>query len=221
MLVSHRRRFIYTKTVKTGGTSVESYLEPECLPPGAWTPTHFRDETVSEAGIVGYRGRNMPTGCRWWNHMPAAQIRAQVGEAVWSAYYKFCVIRNPFEKAVSAFYFLGRPEPSEAVDLNAERSRFEDWLGTAGPPVDRDKYLIDGEFCLDGVIRYECLAAELAGLCKRLGFDWEPQRLPRFKTGVRPMEATAAALYTPRARQIVEEVYAWELDHWEYTFPED
>ncbi len=219
MLVSHRRQFIYTKTVKTGGTSVESYFEPECLPSGQWQPMHFRNETVSAAGIIGYRGPQVPPDCRWWNHMPAASIREQLGERVWSEYFKFCVVRNPFEKAVSAFYFLGRPEPSEGLDLDRERWRFEEWLAANGPPIDRDKYLIDGEFCLDRVIRHESLTTDLAAVCERLGMPWEPARLPRFKSGVRPPQATVAALYTSRSRTLVEQAYAWELEHFGYEFP--
>jgi hypothetical protein len=220
MLISHRRRFIYTKTVKTGGTSVEAYFEPECLPPGEWRPVHNRDETVSAAGVIGYRGPQVPPDCRWWNHMPAAMIRERLGEELWSAYFKFCVVRNPFEKAISAYYFLGRPAPSaEAIDLDRERARFEEWLATSGPPIDRDKYVMDGRFCLDRVIRHESLTADLAAVCERLGLAWEPARLPRFKSGVRPAHATVAALYTPRSRALVEQAYAWELEHFGYEFP--
>lgn len=34
MLISHRKRFIFTKTAKTAGTSVESYFEQYCMPEG-------------------------------------------------------------------------------------------------------------------------------------------------------------------------------------------
>ena len=39
MLVSHARKFIYTKTLKTAGTSVEVFLEPYCRPPAKWLNT--------------------------------------------------------------------------------------------------------------------------------------------------------------------------------------
>ena len=51
MLVSHRYKFIYTKTRKTAGSSVESYFEPFCMPDGEWTQRHLREEYVSDAGI--------------------------------------------------------------------------------------------------------------------------------------------------------------------------
>ena len=36
MLISHRKQFIYTKTYKTAGTSVEVYFEPYCMQEGEW-----------------------------------------------------------------------------------------------------------------------------------------------------------------------------------------
>ena len=41
-LVSHRKRFIFLKTHKTAGTSVEVALEPLCAPNGAVTGEHYR-----------------------------------------------------------------------------------------------------------------------------------------------------------------------------------
>ncbi|MFQ3619007.1 MAG: sulfotransferase family 2 domain-containing protein, partial [Cyanobacteriota bacterium] len=115
MLVSHGYQFIYTKTLKTASTSVEAYFEPFCVEAGAVNLARVREESVSAAGIVGYRGPAKPEGCRWWNHMPAAQIRDQLGQETWTRYFKFCVIRNPYEKAISAFYF-GRSQHKARSD---------------------------------------------------------------------------------------------------------
>src|SRR4029453_8467383 len=106
MLVSHRHRFIYTKTMKTAGTSVEVYFEPYCMPAGTWQFSHHRSQQISDAGIIGFRGpRQHRPEVKWWNHMPAATIRERVGPEVWDGYFKFCVIRNPFDKAISVFHF--------------------------------------------------------------------------------------------------------------------
>ena len=91
MLVSHRTNFIYTKTVKTAGTSVESYFEPYCMNEGEWEFMHLRDKYVSEAGIIGARGKNARDDI-WWNHMPAVQIETLLGSETWEQYFKFCVV---------------------------------------------------------------------------------------------------------------------------------
>jgi hypothetical protein len=232
MLVSHGYQFIYTKTLKTASTSVEVYFEPFCVEEGAANLARVREESVSAAGIVGYRGPSKPEGCRWWNHMPAAQIRDQLGEDIWTRYFKFCVIRNPYEKAVSAFYFGRSRNPSlsdspasdtSTHDATEEAAKdaaaFEHWLITHGPPIDRDKYLIDGQFCLDDVIRHESLAADLERVCTKLGIPWNPDALPQLKTGTRPKTAIAQALYTSTSRRLVEAAYEFELDYFGYQFP--
>ena len=221
VLVSHPHRFIYTKTVKTGGTSVESYFERFCMPPGEWSQSHLRDEHVSDFGIVGVRAAVPPPGCRYWNHMPAQLIRERVGEAVWGSYFKFCVVRNPYDKVVSAFYYFQRLEQRAFTSMADEQARLERWLQSAAHalPIDRDKYLIDGAFCLDGVLRYETLPADLERLCARLGLPYEPAWLPRFKTGTRPQHGVTRELYTEKARQIVAAAFAFELAHFNYSFP--
>jgi hypothetical protein len=63
MLVSHQRKFIYTKTVKTAGSSVESYFEPYCISPEEY-PLHRPGELhESEQGIIGY-GPDRPSDAK-------------------------------------------------------------------------------------------------------------------------------------------------------------
>jgi hypothetical protein len=215
VLVSHNRKFIYTKTLKTAGTSVEAYFEPWCVADQTSCVPHYRAQSVSEAGIVGERlteGRHS----QWWSHMPAEDIRAGLGADIWNRYLKFCCIRNPYEKTLSLFFWLratGELDPSTKGDAEG----FETWL-EAQAPVDRNKYMIDGSFCMDFVVRYERLHADLEHLCNRLGVPWRSDRLATFKSGHRPESATVERLYSARAKELVSSAYAFELDFFGYTF---
>lgn len=220
MLVSHRHKLIYTKTIKTGGTSVESYFEPFCMVNGEWSQTHFRDQYVSSSGIIGYRGQTPPQAITWWNHMPATTIRQLLGEEIWSNYFKFCVVRNPYEKVVSAYYFF-KKNSNNIIPLENENEPilFEQWLESSGPPVDRDKYLINGQFCLDHIIRHESLPQDMEKLCRRLGLPWEHTRLPSFKSGIRPKNVRLEHLYTEKSKALVRTAYEFELEYFGYSFP--
>jgi len=79
MLVSHRKKFIYLKTKKTAGTSVEIYLERYCLPPDEpYVEAHHRPETITVDGVIGSRGDNpAPFGYR--PHVPAWRAESTVG----------------------------------------------------------------------------------------------------------------------------------------------
>lgn len=218
MLVSHRKQFIYTKTMKTGGTSVESYFEPYCMAEGAWSLSHGREETVSESGIIGQRS-SVGAGVRWWNHMPAQLIREQLGEEVWDRYFKFCVVRNPFEKVLSFFFHERRRQPPATFVGETVIEQFNHWVLTTSAPSDRDTYAIGGRVVMDCVMRHESLTGDLQRVCAQLGLPWRPEVLPTFKAGIRPPEATVQGFYGAAARQRVAASYAFEFETFGYEWP--
>jgi len=44
MLVSHLKKFIFIKSMKTASTSVEVYFERYCVADQNWVPQHHRDQ---------------------------------------------------------------------------------------------------------------------------------------------------------------------------------
>lgn len=219
MLISHKHQFIYTKTAKTAGTSVESYFERFCMAEGEWSQSHGRDEYQSETGVIGYRGPERPEGTLWFNHMSAREIKDLIGVDVWEDYYKFCVIRNPYEKCISAFYYFGENHMDPSSNLNAARTLFCEFLKST-PPIDCDKYLIKKKICLDYFIRYENLQADLERVCRRLGVHYDPDAVPTFKKGARPSSARVDCMYNDESRSLVEDIFSFELDYFEYEYPD-
>jgi hypothetical protein len=219
MLISHSRRFIYLKTKKTGGTSVEIYFERECVPPQTYKgPAHLSDEQVSEYGIVGYRGNN-PKGLAWYNHMPARRVRDQIGKDIWENYFKFCVIRNPFDKVVSWWWFwLGLHSQAMALLPFAQiREAFVTTIRNGAPfPVDRDIYEIDGQFCVDRFVRYEHLNEELADVSRHLGISFNPADVGRYKSEFRKRPERFSEYYDQATAQIVAAAFDKELKYFSY-----
>lgn len=238
MLVSHRKKFIFTKTVKTAGTSVESYFEKWCMPEGTWQESHGREETVTEAGIIGYRGPHS-TRPTWFNHMPADRIRELLGQETWDTYFKFTVVRNPFDKLVSVFQMhererrgysawqrakalakkiLDRGNPIDRIGGSDEVDRFRRWVHKGGVFTDRDKYLIGERVCIDCFIRFEALADGVALVCEELEIPFDPEQLPEFKPGGGDRRLTAD-YFDATTEAMVREQYAWELQTFGYDMP--
>lgn len=233
MLVSHRKKFIYTKTLKTASTSAESYFEPYCMEEGKWSFKKGRKEYISESGIIGCRTGDLLViqASTWWNHMPAVTIRALLGDSIWNSYYKFCVIRNPFDKLVSAYHGIrtrsqlddgsvskGKYRAELLEDPDRLKQDFEFWLEKDMLPPDRNKYLIDGSFCLDDAIRYESFRADIERISARLAIPFTPERLPELKSGRRPGRPLAD-YYTRRSVDIVTRAYRLELERFNYSPP--
>lgn len=217
MLVSHRHRFVYTKTRKTAGTSVESYFEPYCMAPGEWSLSHERSLYETAHGIVGQRGGGNAREQRWWNHMPAATIREQLGRQRWESYFKFCVVRNPFDMVISLFYFRRQSGLLPTSELG-DAEQFRAWLLSAPLTSDRPIYCLDGVPCMDYFVRYERLSEDLSAVCSRLGLPWQPERLPTFKKGLRPEAARPERLHNAATRERVQQAFAAELEQFGYCF---
>ena len=236
MLISHRKEFIFTKTQKTAGTSIESYFERYCMFDGEWEEAHFRDTYSSDAGIIGYRGFDRGES-KWFNHMSAEAIRDLIGQQIWDRYFKFTVIRNPFDKMISGFSMLRfRNENSTFVnglkkqadresskgshnEKKVEIDAFRKWVQSGGAFIDRATYIIKGEECLDFFVRFENLHEDLMLVCKRLDIRYEPKRLPQFKKGYRYQDIPIAEFYDKATIDIITEKFAWELERFGYTLP--
>ncbi|TFL19214.1 sulfotransferase family 2 domain-containing protein [Jannaschia formosa] len=219
MLVSHPHQFVYLKTRKTAGTSVEMALQPLCTD----APAPVVEEThavLGARGVVGMRRVEAPRRDAldeiWYNHMPAAAIRGLIGKRLWDRYAKVACIRDPFERMVSMFHWrrdLARrgasPDASQAT-LVAE---FRDFVRTGTWNDDREIVQIDGRSCVDVVLRQEHLAADLAGLESRLSLAPGTLDLPRTKVGRAFRQGFATAdYYDAPTMRLVRDRLAWVWD---------
>ncbi|MEQ1784939.1 MAG: hypothetical protein ABMA14_26630, partial [Hyphomonadaceae bacterium] len=119
MLLSHAHRFIYLKTRKTAGTSVEVLLEPLCAPPGH-VVKHGAPETVTPFGVIGFRGtKNLVGNATFRNHMSAIAIRDLLPKE-FATYARIANVRNPYDKTISGYHHWSRATVAEASRLASE-----------------------------------------------------------------------------------------------------
>lgn len=189
MLISHRHRFIFLKTQKTAGTAIEIALRGVMDPGDVITPISRADERINRAlGQLGprhfraplrhYRGgdlwRLLSRGRlkkRFYNHIPAAAVRAELPEAIWGDYLKISVERNPFDRAISSYYWRTRrqrqPLSLAAYLQSCPSAELSNW------PI----YTIDNRVVVDVMLRQEQLEQDLAALADRLRLE-RPLQLP-------------------------------------------
>jgi len=225
MLVSHTHKFIYLKTKKTGGTSVEAYLERFCLPKDVTDlGAHDREQIISDRGIVGARnnGRSISNDI-YYNHMPAKELKALVGDDVWNTYTKICVMRNPWDRMVSKFWWQLQPQLRRYEDYPfSEIREYFEWFIENKPrwlADDLDVFTIDGEAIVDDVIRYEDFDNEVARICAKFGETYDPAEMPKHKSGVRRRSNPYQDYYTnPETKDIVADAHGIWISHFGYTF---
>jgi hypothetical protein len=222
VIVSHDHGFVFLKTRKTAGTSVEMVLEPFCRPPGAEvsekTPT-----LVSRHGIVGRRLTPRSRLERllfrrdWYNHMTAAEVRAGLGPDRWARYRKVAALRNPFDLAVSRYHWeLARHGLPEAEDFAETRGRFAEMVQSGRFDGDHGIVHLDGHFVADTVVRFETLAADVAALVQQLVPGAAAAPLPHTKKTANRRQHPVADYYDAASIAAIRKSSAWVFDRFGY-----
>jgi len=224
MIVCHRYRFIFVTTRETGGARTEAALAEFCSDgdivtgvPRANGLTQARASTGT-GGVASTLHRPVDwlrlmlrrPQTRHAKHPSAAAIRQLVGESVWSNYFKFCVERDPWDKAVALYDQRTRGrDPSPTLTEFLAEARSESLSNFS-------LYTIDGTLAVDRVIRYEHLAAELEAVRNLLNL---PGPIPLPAT-VKATPDHYSGVIGPAERALIDAACAREIELFGYAFSE-
>lgn len=208
MILSFVHKFLFIKTIKTAGSSVEVALSQLCDENDVVTPLNPPE--------AGHRPRNFER-LGFYNHVPARQILTRIGQRVWDGLLKITIERNPWDKMVSWYawqkHLSGLDEPfCEFIDLCARTSKWPYVF-----PAASELYTLDGAIGVDRIIRFESLTAQFDELLKDVGAAVGVP-LARAKSGYRDHGKSYRDHYDTRGRKQVSERYAFEIDLLGYTF---
>jgi hypothetical protein len=167
MIVSHKHKFIFIKTVKTAGTSIEVDLNQVLGENDIATPIY---PAVGEHKAQNYVVKNKffeTIECK--NHMTAREVRKVVGNPIWDNYFKFCVEREPVSKVISHYSMLVK---SPHHNKNTKDLSFDEYMNRGKFPIDTPKYTDNnGLLIVDRILKYEELDKELTAVASHLGFN--------------------------------------------------
>lgn len=240
-LVSHAHEFIFLKTKKTGGSSLEMLLEPYCAPPGHLV-VHETTGLVSEYGIVGVRvlpdviqqlkdeGRMPHAVARrrdeseyrinWFSHMPAAKVRRAIGGETFDRYLRVTAVRNPFARAVSLFYYwksIGKLGPE--LDLTNTREAFREFVLSDAFDNDLVVTHIQDRPVFHDAFRLEHRDEDIPRVGQRMGLDLDPSELPHVKRREREgggSNVPDIELFDQAVVDAIRRKSAWIFEHFDY-----
>jgi Sulfotransferase family len=230
MIISHKHRFIFIKTRKTAGTSIELALSQLCGPEDIITPLTANDEALRADG----RGAQNWRLHGWWksprpfrkrrflkfsaedygfyNHIPAERAKALLNDdKIWSSYFKFAFDRNPWDRQVSWYHHRYRrkatPPPFDTFIHSDRRARINNY----------EIYTIGEQVAVDFIGRYETLEQDLRHALSHVGVTFEAE-LPRAKSAFRSHAKPYREYYDEDTRAIVGDWYKREIELLGYTF---
>jgi hypothetical protein len=195
MIISHKYKFIFIKTYKTAGTSIEIFLSKHCGPLDVVTPIFPHVEPHIPRNYQGF-----------YNHIPAHAIRDQIKRNLWSSYFKFCIERNPWDKTLSHFHMKRSWKDGNLT--------FERYLSERRFPLGFPKYTEPNDpqkIIVDEVLKYERLDDDLHGVFKRLGIPYFGSLGAYAKSEYRTDRRHYHDVYTAEQASLIGDAFSHEL----------
>lgn len=219
MILSTSHSFIFVHVPKTAGTAMTAALEPHAV-----TGTR----TALRRALRWLPLREAPDRAYFRKHETAAAMRAKLGPQVFDRFFRFTVVRNPFDHAVSHYEYLKEfRNPKKAAEFAA--MSFADYLRwrttERGPFVpifstlpDQAHWLVDGagRLLVNRVMRFETLADDFAQVMDEVGLPGT--RMERINpTRAKVKGRSLASYYDAGTLATVRALYARDFDLFGYS----
>lgn len=235
MLIDLHKKFIFIKTRKTAGTSIEIVLS-RFMTPGksVITPITPEDEILrQEYGgnpPEGFKKAKFPDelkkvvdrpslekGFAFCNHFSYARLRKILGPEYIESFWSFGFVRNPYDRALSAYTYRSRNvEGLSSMPLEEHQQRFEAFLKDNSKSTSTLLCSPDGGR-VDTVYRYEDLESAMGTIATKLGIDpsqaW-PLPMAKQQYGQALLPFPRAELLTDKAKQMIEKRCSWEFENY-------
>ena len=229
MILSHKYKFVFIKTAKTAGTSIEVFLSKYCGPADVVTPITPPIEGHQPRNYQGFINpipeilerpgklfsalqHTITSREKFYRHMAASEVQQRVPSQVWNSYFKFCVERNPWDKVLSHYHMhAARKGDALSLDEYLARGRF---------PINYFRYTdrSGSKIIVDRVLRYENLLAELGEVFSQLNVPFDGtlgiEAKSEYRTDRRPYQF----VFNDEQRRIVENAFAREIELHGYRF---
>ncbi|MGH7885863.1 MAG: sulfotransferase family 2 domain-containing protein [Thermodesulfobacteriota bacterium] len=233
MIISHKYKFIFIKTRKTAGSSVQIYLSHLCdeldiftpidRPEQPYQPRNYKGlfnplpelvkNTKSPKMIFKILGRFF-TLKKFQSHIKAIDIKARISPEIWNSYYKFSIERNPWDKVLSYYYFA-----KQRYRRYNQNISFDDFLKTVELSFNYPKYTdINDNIIVDRVIKYENLIDELREIFNKLDIPFNGSIGVNEKSHYRTDRRPYQEVYTEEQKLLIEKLFDKEIKMHNYKF---
>lgn len=216
MIISNKHKFIFFKTRKTAGSSIQVALSQICDPESdIITGSNVKDGKLDESHSAGW---NMDKFITTHPHPPIHPVK-QFMISKWNDYFKFAFVRNPFDIAVSRYHWNVKGKQGGA---ETSPSGFRKWVRDVYIATEFYKNDIQSNYIcinnineLDWIGKYENLESDYKELCNRLNVSYI--ELGFQKSGYRD-KTHYSKYYDNETIELISNAFRIDLKLFNYTF---
>lgn len=240
MILISQPNLLFLKPRKVAGTSFEIALSNFTDDTSIITPITDTDEAIRTS--LNFRGpqnyhmsfvegmRTCNLGIwkeliqnrkplKFWNHISATLVKERLGHSQWSSAFKISIVRNPYDMAISRYFFT-----TQTVDYSPQD--FENFCVSQGTAFKQnlEQYFIGHEEIIDFYIKYESINDDILKLENQFnelkGLSDIFSRI-KAKGQFRPPNAIAGEMFAqaPLAKKIITETCRFEIEKFGYESP--
>jgi hypothetical protein len=162
VIISFRQRFVFVAVPKTATHAFRVALRPH-LGERDWEQCVLFEKKYFPVEALAQIGHG---------HITCRQVQPFLLPGMWGNFFKFCTVRNPFDRFVSCCYFVNREnqllrkEPLDAMKRIIQDKQL------AKEILFRPQYEfmtdVDGQLMVDYVCKFETLQSDFDRVCGRL-----------------------------------------------------
>jgi len=206
-VIFHRHRCVFFHIGKTAGVSIEKWLD-----------NNSYDVTQSNTDVMFGWDKEKSV---YLQHASMHLTQEMVDSETFNNYYKFSVVRNPYSRAISVYYYL--------YDQHQKKfGSFENYIHTL-PELLKSPNIYNGShhipqtyythiegtcFC-DHIAKFEELPSSLSKIQKQLNLNLLPQHYNRYSHPQRQTRPRTE-IYSKKMIQIMQDIYAGDFEKFDY-----
>ena len=250
MIISHRYKFIFLHSRKCAGSSitvslsrylggmdiqlgaVEDGIKFNIYPPlrmsfNALMHPHFRSILSKFVNQIPIWNLVSDLNKRYYSkkfgkvpqHASAKILVKAISK--WNEYHKFCVVRNPWDKTLSDYFWRTRAikNPPSFDEYLSNLFSGKDLNGII--PINHNNwnmYTIDDVVCMDNIVRFENLSSDLNKILNgELKMNWDGW-MPNAKKINKIKTHSYRDYYTKEQSLMLYDIYRKEIEYFGYKF---
>lgn len=219
MLISYKHKFIFIHNYKVAGISINIALRSYSI--NNPTKCLFVNKFLEKSGVFGFQLnriiRKIPVIYSFDEHDSAINIKKKLPQEIWDNYFKFGIVRNPWDWQVSLYHYILERKKHWAHEEVKKCSDFNDYIESGkfkiGHPSQNHFFTNEnGDLMVDYIAKFETLEDDFKTICNRIGIINE---LPHLNKSQRD---DYRKYYNAKTKQLVEEYFKKDIELFNYSF---